>query len=170
MVGILVPLQRYHDRVAITMQHDVAFLDSSVEASKQFVIRVEPGARKIRVVNMKGMGTASIYLRETGDPEDVLESVEDWSFEYRAGWGEYHYVDIPLAAVEPDDYYLDFVQETGWGYFEYTLSHGGGGTSHVTALVIAFLLACSVVVGAALVALLAIRFFPSLLGQRGVPG
>lgn len=148
-VALLVPVNRYHDQVAMHLQHGTVFVDvASHQPHKEVVVRVEPGTRKIRVVNINGIGTVNLYLSPTADYADAVQSVKGWSFEWRSD--EYLYTDVPVASLEPGDYYLHFVQEFGWGYFEYTLARGGGTLSHISAAVVGFLLACSLVLGLAL--------------------
>jgi len=145
----LVPLNRYHDRVALHLQHDVAWVDDVNQPEQSFVVQIRPGARKIRVVNIKGMGSVSIYLSPTADYRDAVRSLEDWGFEWRLD--QFLYNDIPVEGVPPGQYSLIFVQRAGWGYFEYTLGDGGGPASHVAALAFGLLLSCSLVLGLTLV-------------------
>ena len=152
----LFPIDGYHDRVALRLQHDIAWVDDVRQSERSFVVEVRPGARKIRVVNIKGLGTVSIYLSPTTDYREAVRSVEDWTFEWRLD--EYLYADLPVTGVEPGEYYLHFVQESGWGYFEYALGDGGGPASHVAALALGFLMACSVVLGLALLLLVTMRY------------
>jgi hypothetical protein len=152
---LLFPIDRYHDRVALHLQHGVAWVDDVNQPERSFVVEVRPGARKIRVVNINGLGTVSIYLSPTADHREAVQSVEDWAFEWRLD--EYLYADLPVIGVEPGEYVLHFVQESGWGYFEYTLSDGGGPASHVAALAFGFLLACSLFLGMGLAFLVAVR-------------
>ena len=119
------------------------------------MVEVRPGARKIRVVNINGLGAVSMYLSPTADYREAVRNVEDWTFEWRLD--EYLYTDLPMTDVAPGEYYLHFVQESGWGYFEYTLGDGGGPASHVAALAFGFLLACSLFLGLALISIAASR-------------
>jgi hypothetical protein len=154
-VTLLLLANNYHDQVAMRLQHGDAFVDVTTRPHQEFVVRIEPGAQKIRVANVKGEGIVSLYLSPTADYREAVESVEDWSFEWRLD--ESLYVDVPVAGLEPGDYHLHVVQESGWGYFQYTLAHGGGRLSHLSALVTGFLLACSLVVGLTLVFLGVVR-------------
>ena len=154
-VACLLPLHWYHDRIALHLQHGVAWVDEANQPEQAFVVEVRLGARKIRVVNINGLGSVSMYLSPTADHREAVRSVEDWTFEWRLD--EYLYADLPMAGVSPGEYYLHFVQESGWGYFEYTLGDGGGPASHMAALAFGFLLACSIVLGLALIVLLVVR-------------
>lgn len=156
-VLILFPVNRYHDQVAIRLQHGIVFVDIASRPHQEAMVRIEPDIHKIRVVNINGLGTVNLYLSPTADWGEAIESVKGWSFEWRQD--EYIYTDVPVAGLEPGDYYLHFVQESGWGYFEYMLSHGGGTLSHLSVLVVGFLLACSLILGLALIFLGAMRLF-----------
>jgi len=149
-VLILLPVNRYHDQAAMRLQHGIVFVDvASHQPHREVLVRVQPDSHKIRVVNINGVGTVNLYLSPTDDYLEAVKSVKDWSFVWRSD--EYLYASIPLDDLEPGDYHLHFLQESGWGYFEYTLSHGGGTLSHVSALVVGLLLACSLVLGLTLV-------------------
>ena len=89
-----------------------------------------------------------MYLSTTSRIEDAIDYVEDWSFSQQ---DSNLYNRISLADAAPGSYYLLFLQEAGIGYFEYTISRGGGTTSHFVALVIGFLLACSLVLSLTLI-------------------
>jgi len=155
-VLVLFPVNRYHDQVAMHLQHGAVFVDvTSHRPHQEVVVRVEPGTRKIRVVNINGIGTVNLYLSPTADYAQAVQSVKGWSFEWRSD--EYLYTDVPVAGLKPGDYCLHFVQESGWGYFEYALAYGGGTLSHISAAVVGFLLACSLVLGLTLIVVGAIR-------------
>jgi hypothetical protein len=157
VLGILliIPIKSYYDRVALQIQHDRAFVDAKTQPHQAFVVEVKPETRKIRVVNFNGLGTVSLGLSQTGDDEQIPGNTQDWSFEWRSD--ELIYTDIPLTGLKPGNYYLHFLQKSGWGYFEYTLSHGGGRASSLSALALGFLIACSLVLGLALVFLVVAR-------------
>ncbi len=159
------PLNRYHDQVAMRLQHGVVFTDTASQLRKAMPVRVEPGIRRIRVVNINGVGTVGIYLSPTDDYAQAVKSVRGWTFEWRSD--EYLYVDVPVTDLQPGDYYLHFVQESGWGYYEYTLSAGGGMASHLSALVLGFLLALAVLSGIALAAALAVWALGRAETRRG---
>ncbi|NIR25760.1 MAG: hypothetical protein GWN77_02075 [Gammaproteobacteria bacterium] len=142
---------RYYNQVALRLQHGIAFLEPVTGAHQEFVVSVEPDIQRIRVVNINGVGTVSLYLSPTDDYQEAVARVDDWSFKWRRD--QYLYTDIPVAGLTPGNYHLHFVQESGWGYFEYTLSQGGGTPSHIAALVTGVLLACSLVLGLALLLL-----------------
>jgi len=143
---------RYHSRVALRLQHGKVFLEESGgESHKEYPIQVEPDIQRIRVVNINGAGRVTIYLSPGVDDDQAITEVRDWSFKWRDD--EYLYTDLPLAMVKPGQYYLHFVQEAGWGYFEYTISQGGGTQSYIAALMIGFLLSGSVILGLALILL-----------------
>jgi hypothetical protein len=154
-VIFLFPLHWYHDRIALHMQHGVAWVDDANQPAQSFVVEVRSDARKIRVVNINGLGAVSMYLSPTANYRQAVRGVEDWTFEWRLD--EYLYTDLPMADVAPGEYYLHFVQESGWGYFEYTLGDGGGPASHMAALAFGFFLACSLLLGLGLVLLVAVR-------------
>jgi len=147
--ALLFPVNSYHNRVAVRLQHGTAFVDTASQPEQALPVRVEPGIRRIRVVNINGIGAVGIYLSPTADYRQAVESVRGWSFEWRSS--EYLYVDVPAGNLQPGDYYLHFVQESGWGYFEYMLSHGGGTSSHLSALATGLLLASCLILGVALV-------------------
>jgi hypothetical protein len=149
-VVALLLVEKYHSTVSVRLQHGVVFVDATTRPHQEVLVRIEPSARKIRVVNINGVGTVDLYLSPTSDYEQARASVEDWSFEWRSD--EYLYADIPAHGLAPGVYHLHFLQESGWGYFEYTLSHGGGFHSHLAALAIGFLLAISLILGAGLLA------------------
>ncbi|MEM7539243.1 MAG: hypothetical protein AAF639_44210, partial [Chloroflexota bacterium] len=56
-------------------------------------------------------------------------------------------------------YTLHFIQSEGWGWFEFTLSQGGGPISHTLALLFGFFMACAVVAGGVLVLLVALKLY-----------
>lgn len=153
--ALLVPAKWFHDRVALRLQHGVVWLDSEARPEETFEVAIRPEARKIRVVNTEGLGTVSVQLSQAGDPESVVVSIEDWSFKWRLD--EYLYRDLRVDGVEPGAYQLHFVQEAGWGYFEYALGDGGGPASHTAALVLGVLLAFTLVLGLGLIGVLALR-------------
>jgi hypothetical protein len=93
----------------------------------------------------------TIYLSPGADNDQAITEVRDWSFKWRDD--EYLYADVPLTKVKPGQYHLHFVQEAGWGYFEYVISQGGGTQSYIAALMTGFLLACSVILGLAVIVL-----------------
>jgi len=161
--ALVFPLSRYHNQVAMRLQHGIVFTDTASRAVGSAAVQVEPGIRRIRVVNIKGVGTVNIYLSPTSDYQQAVESVQGWTFEWRSD--EYLYVDVPIIGLQPGDYYLHFVQESGWGYYEYTLSAGGGMASHISALALGFLLALAVLLGVALAAALVVW----ALGRVGAP-
>jgi hypothetical protein len=143
---------RYHSQVALRLQHGKVFLEEAGgESHKEYLIQIEPDIQRIRVVNINGAGQVTIYLSPDSDDDQAVAEVRDWSFQWRDD--EYLYADVPLTKVKPGQYSLHFVQEAGWGYFEYTISQGGGTQSYIAALVIGFLLACSVILGLALILL-----------------
>jgi hypothetical protein len=115
------------------------------------VIQIEPDIQRIRIVNINGAGRVSLYLSPSTDYRGAVTRVKDWSFKWRDE--EYLYIDVPLVKLKPGYYYLHFVQEVGWGSFEYTVSHGGGIQSQLSALLFGFLLAYTVILGLALVLL-----------------
>ncbi len=144
------PLSRYHDQVAIKIQHGRTFVNDERESHQVFAVQVHPEVRKIRVVNIKGLGRVSLYLSPSEtDYQAAVAKIEDWSFKWRMD--EFIHEEVSLVGVEPGPYHLHFVQEEGWGFFEYTLSHGGGRASHIAAFGLGFLVACSVMLGLALV-------------------
>jgi hypothetical protein len=61
------------------------------------------------------------------------------------------YATVLLDGLEPGQCYLHFVQESGWGFFEYTVCHGGGAVGLPTVSASGFLLACSLILGLALI-------------------
>ena len=155
-VALLIPVERYHDGVAMRFQYGRLWLGEGTETFQQSeMIRIEPDAYDVRVVNINGVGVVSLYLSPTDEIRNAFASVEDWSFEWRSD--EYLYQDIPTAGLGPGNYFLHFVQESGWGFFEYTLAHGGGTASHISAALYGFLLACCVVLGLGLIALGAMK-------------
>ena len=155
-VALLCPVSQYHDRVSMEIQHGTAYpAVGSLTPSQMLKVSVQAEGDTIRIVNINGLGTVSIYLSPTDDTRDAVQSLEDWTFEWRLD--EYLYVDFPLDGVAPGDYYLHFVMAEGWGYFEFTLAHGGGTSSHASALVYGFLMACAVLLGVALVAVAAVK-------------
>ena len=155
-VALLCPVSQYHDRVSMEIQHGTAYpAVGSLTPSQMLKVSVQAEGDTIRIVNINGLGTVSIYLSPTDDTRDAVQSLEDWTFEWRLD--EYLYVDFPLDGVAPGDYYLHFVMAEGWGYFEFTLAHGGGTSSHASALVYGFLIACAVLLGVALVAVAAVK-------------
>ena len=155
-VALLYPVSQYHDRVSMEIQHGTAYpAVGSLTPSQMLKVSVQAEGDTIRIVNINGLGTVSIYLSPTDDTRDAVQSLEDWTFEWRLD--EYLYVDFPLDGVAPGDYYLHFVMAEGWGYFEFTLAHGGGTSSHASALVYGFLMACAVLLGVALVAVAAVK-------------
>jgi len=147
-VILLIPLNRYHDRVAVRLQHGTVRLDSLMRSHEEAVVSIEADARKISVVKEWGSGTVSLYLSPSADYGAAVQSVTDWSFGSRE---KYIYVSIPVAGLEPGDYHLHFVQESGAALFEYTLSQGGGKVSHASALGVGFLLGCSLILALALI-------------------
>jgi hypothetical protein len=157
----IIPIKSYHDRVAMQIQYDRVFVDAKTQPHQAFVVTVKPETRKVKVVNFNGLGTVSLWLNQTDDYEQIAGNAQDWSFEWRSD--ELIYTEIPLAGLKPGNYYLHFLQKSGWGYFEYTLSHGGGRASSLSALALGFLIACSLVLGLTLIFLvLTRRHQPSL--------
>jgi hypothetical protein len=155
-VALLFPVRRYHDGLAMEIQHGTAYpAVGSLTPSQMLPVTVKATDDSLRIVNINGLGTVGIHLSPTDDPQDAVRSYEDWTFEWRLD--EYLYVDFPMDGVAPGDYMLHFVMAEGWGYFEFTLAHGGGTASHLSALVYGVLMACAVLLGAALVALAAVR-------------
>jgi len=142
-IALLYPVNQYHDRVAMELQHATAYpAVGSLTPSQVFRVRIKAPSDALRIVNINGHGTVSVYLSPTEDPRDAVQSLEDWDLEWRVD--EYLYADFPLDGVAPGDYYLHFVMAEGWGYFEFTLAHGGGTASHLSALVYGVLMAGAV--------------------------
>ncbi|MBV7327450.1 CRTAC1 family protein [Chloroflexi bacterium TSY] len=81
--------------------------------------------------------------------------ISDWSFGHN---DPNLYENISLDNITSGEYVLLFAQAEGVGFFEYTLSHGGGRMSNVAALAIGGLLAISFVLGLTLLLLVATRF------------
>jgi len=156
-VVLLVAVNWYHTQVAVRIQHSIVYVAAvgSEGPHQSRTVKVEPGTRKIRVVNVNGTGTVNLYLSPTNDYREAVAGMKNWSFEWRPD--EYLYADIPLAEVQPGEYYLHFVQDSGWGYFEYTLASGGGTASQLSALALGFLLACSLILGLVLLLLTTAR-------------
>ena len=154
-LAILFPLQAYYNQVAIRLQHGRTFTDVRNESHQVFEVDVQPNPYRLRIVNIKGMGTVDLFFSPSEDYEAAVGQVTDWSFEWRSD--DYLYAEIPVEGVDPGRYYLHILQKDGWGFFEYTLSHGGGQASYLAALGIGFLLACCVVLIFALSFLTTIR-------------
>jgi hypothetical protein len=155
-LALLLVANRYHSQVAVNIEHGSVRLDAISRPEHTVQIQVEPNARALTVVKRAGDGTVNLYLNPVANSEESVGSVEDWSFGRR---DPNLYTSIPLANVEPGDYHIRFVQESGVGYFEYTLSHGGGAMSQASALAVGFLVACSLVLGVVLIFLIAARYF-----------
>ena len=146
----------YHDRVAIRLEYGTAKLDEASIPHLEFEVEVSSNPRQIRVVRRVGVGTVSLYLSPSSDYEEAIRSLESWSYGKRGGD---RYDSIPLTDVEPGTYYLHFVQESGVGFFEYTVSHGGGLASRASAIAYGLLVGCSVALGLALVFVVAARLY-----------
>ena len=146
----------YHSRVAMRLVHGSAKLDEVSQPHLLFRIEVSSNPRQIRLVRRVGVGTVNIYLSTSQDYEESVGSLESWSYGQSGG---NRYDSIPLTDVEPGTYYLHFVQESGVGFFEYTVSHGGGIASRVSAIAYGLFLASSVALGLALIFVVALRLY-----------
>ncbi|MEM7129062.1 MAG: hypothetical protein AAF702_22200 [Chloroflexota bacterium] len=157
------PVQSMQRQVAVNLQHDTAFMNAGNTPVLSFPVTVEPGDGRVRIVNVKGQGTVGIFLSPSNDVKDAIKKIDEWTFEYRVD--EYIYNEFTLTGIEPGDYTLHFIQDVGWGWFEFTLSQGGGTRSIVLAALMGFLVACMTVSGLLLFAssgtAAAIRFMPS---------
>ena len=151
---------RYHQEVALRLEHGIAFVDTATQPQAEFPVRVDPDVQRLRIVNIKGEGAVRVFVSQPSTPLQSVAESPEWAFEWRSD--EYLYQDLPVADLAPGDYTLNFVQESGWGYFEYLLSHGGGPTSNVLAVAAGFLFACSLLLAAALIALVAARVWSAV--------
>lgn len=61
--------------------------------------------------------------------------------------------------IEPGLYQLQFIQQSGWGWFEFALSHGGGRNSQTLALSIGLLLTLAVICSIALIMAVAAKLY-----------
>lgn len=156
-LGLFVLISLYHSRISLRLQHGVAVLhadqaEGTRNGPRQIVaVDLEADMQRIRIVNINGTGTVSIFLSPSDTNEPTNNIIEDWSFRWRDN--EYLYEDIPLPELAPRRYYLHFVQHDGWGMFEYIVSQGGGNLSNTMALLSGFFLASSLILGLALLAL-----------------
>ena len=150
VAGFLVA-NRAHGQVAMHLQHGTAFVDATRLPHAEFPLAIAANTDRLRVVNINGLGNVNLLLVPNADRSTVAAAVQDWEFKWRSD--DYLYQDIPVQGLAAGDYRLEFNQHSGWGYFEYTLSQGGGRTSQLLALVAGLLLAVAVLFAAALVAL-----------------
>jgi hypothetical protein len=47
---------RYHGRVALRLDHGIAFVDSATQPHSEFPLRVDHDVHRLRVVNINGEG------------------------------------------------------------------------------------------------------------------
>jgi hypothetical protein len=141
----------YHARVALRLQHGVVFVDTTTQPYKESSLQIAPDVRRLRIVNVNGLGDVSLSLISALNPERVVLSAPGWEFEWRTD--NYLYQDMPVQNLAPGDYILRFEQRAGWGYFEYMLSQGGGPSSQALAVATGFLLAIALILAGAVVML-----------------
>ncbi len=156
-IALIIPINIAHQRQAIRLDHDTAFVNAATQAAKTFTINIASDSHRLRVVNIEGLGTVDIALRPTADPQTTAASIDAWEFQWRAD--EYFYNELPIADVAPGEYELSFVQREGWGWFEYTLSHGGSAYGQTLALALGLLMAGGVIFASALLILLGARVY-----------
>lgn len=147
-----------------SVQHGLSFLHTDARAHEWFAVDVGSQADMIRAVNTKGAGIVSVYVSPTTDYGDAVAGVSDWSFEWHEdNLLENPSVTVPLTGLEPGQYYLHFVQESGWGYYEYTIGRDAGTLEALVTLASGLLLVSSVILALALIVLVVARRLASTL-------
>lgn len=141
LVGFAVARQ-YHAQVALRLQHGTTFVDATTQPSAEFHLAIASDVKRLRIVNIKGLGEVDVTLTPVGDAARPVGEIAAWTFAWRAD--DYLYQELPVQQLAAGDYLLRFEQRRGWGYFEYMLSQGGGRTSQSLALATGILLALGV--------------------------
>ncbi|MEM7535457.1 MAG: hypothetical protein AAF639_24990, partial [Chloroflexota bacterium] len=112
---LLVPIDFYHQQGALRLQHERTFTNAETDATRSFQVTVDEGEGRIRVVNIKGLGTISIFLSHAHNSEDAAQSavasIDPWTFEFRMD--NYLYHEMSLIDVAPGVYTLHFIQSEG---------------------------------------------------------
>jgi hypothetical protein len=145
----------YHARVALRLQHGMTFIDATTQPRTEFALQVAPDLHRLRIVNINGLGHVSLTLSPAANPTEVVGAAPEWKFKWRAD--DYLYQDMPVQNLAPGDYILRFEQRSGWGYFEYMLSQGGGRASQALAVATGLLFATALILASALVVLTVAR-------------
>ncbi|MEM7534628.1 MAG: hypothetical protein AAF639_20785 [Chloroflexota bacterium] len=151
--ALLPPVNRLHSQTALTVQHGTVRLDALSTPQWAANLTIGEDARLLSIVKREGNGTANLNLLLNGN--ESRWQVDEWTFG-RDDPDQHHR--FSLETIEPGPYKLDFQQSSGVGYFEYTLSHGGGQASHVVAILMGVLLSCGFMAGLGMLWWLLVRF------------
>ena len=143
-----------YDSNRLQLEHaTVRTAEDAPEFSAELELR--PNTRRLRIANINGAGTVDIDLQPKDAPQNENPAIQDWTFQQRDD-PEYLHQEILVAGEQPGPYSLYFDQKAGWGIYEYTLSHGGEGSSTL-ALIAGFAMACSLLLALALGLLVLLR-------------
>lgn len=155
---ILLPLaNRAHQRQSLRLDHGTAFVNADTQAEETFPVEIAADSRQLRIVNINGRGIVNINLRPVDEETHQGGSIQGWTFKWRED--DYLYNEIPLNQIEPGLYQLQFIQQSGWGWFEFALSHGGGRNSQTLALLIGLLLTLAVICSIVLIMAVAAKLY-----------
>lgn len=147
-------LNQYHSQVAIRVQHGTVRLDAISTPQHAIDFLFGEDVRSLRIVKRAGNGTVDVSLTSAGSPGNE-QLIEGWAFALN---DPNQYRQIEVSEMGPGPYQLQFQQQDGVGYFEYSLSHGGGEASHAAAIGMGLLLACGMLAGIGLIWWIVVRF------------
>lgn len=148
-------VSQLHEKASVKMQYGATRLDALSQPRQELALVLQENARSFTIVKRAGAGTTSLSLRSSDKSDEILREIKEWSFgpndpDLYQRWA--------LTDLLPGHYTLLFEQTSGVGFFEYTISHGGGQGSNLAALGIGLLLALAVVCAGLLLLLGAVRF------------
>lgn len=154
-LAALPPVNQLHERASVKVQYGATRLDALSQPRQELALVLQENARSFTIVKRVGAGTATLSLRSSDKSDKILREIKEWSF----GPNDPDlYQRLALTDLLPGHYTLLFEQISGVGFFEYTISHGGGQGSNLAALGIGLLLALAVVCAGLLLLLGAVRF------------
>ncbi|MEM7131511.1 MAG: hypothetical protein AAF702_34675 [Chloroflexota bacterium] len=129
---------QFHSQIAIRIQHGTVRLDAISTPQFTLDLTIREDVRSLQIVKREGSGEVHLLLQPPPESASSAQQIDGWSFT-KADPNQYQR--FAVADMEPGIYQLQFQQERGVGYFEYSLSHGGGPVSNLVGIGMGVLLA-----------------------------